>query len=762
MKKLFSLVAALMMCCAMWAADEVDTLYLNTGGSTLWNSAGAKFSVWYWNDNEQGHFSDFLELAYGETDIYRAIIPHKDSVIFVRHDAAADVPTWENKWNQTNADEVDLEIGNIMVITGWQPADREWDYYTPKEPCVDNYGLMIDGTYVPGVYNETSSEWTVLKQDLTAGQKLMMYSYCGETSFAPKQGNYADFFDVDGDTLIVKEDAEYDFYIQLISGNDKLWVVQRKTVTLPRITKAPKSWAGEYAITAMANDTAIVWTGVDAGQCRDSIKLVNGNLVAQDPVMVVVEAMKDGGYSVKVKGGANDGKYISSFKNSTYPAYNNSLGFTTTPYRVDITMNGSLVDFFQTINTQKVYLLYNKTKGSSGERFRFYKETNYGGSSYMSLALFGTPAPSYDYDTVMYVAGNFTNWAADMKVLPDTVTMPEDSVLAFKQVRVITTKLGETVIKTDTAWFGQKNEGAYMTRENSKDGWTLDGEYNVLLRTDAAGDYTFSLNGESFKVTFPALDEKVYFKGFSYQWADTAMQITDDTIATLTLHHDAVMVDSFVIHKGDTYWKIDASAIDMHRDNCTNWGVTTATENVKDITIQIDKAGDYTYVLDMKNNKLSVTYPEAVIEYDTAMYVAGDFTNWETGMQKLPHTANLPKDSTIEFKQVRQVIKYFDAIPVDTTLTWYGTPGTEPMTRENSTWLLNGENNVTLTTDVAGDYKFEIIAATGEMKVTWPDQPATMLDVVMMNEQVNKVLVNGQFYIIRNNVLYNATGARVK
>jgi len=132
-------------------ATDMDTLYLNTGGSSLWNQAGAKFSVWYWNDGFDGNFTDFLELAYGETDIYRAIIPKSDSVIFVRHEATADVPTWDNKLHQTKADEVDLEIGNIMVITGWQPADREWDYYTPKQaPDMHDFlyftSLKADGT----------------------------------------------------------------------------------------------------------------------------------------------------------------------------------------------------------------------------------------------------------------------------------------------------------------------------------------------------------------------------------------------------------------------------------------------------------------------------------------------------------------------------------------------------------------------------------------------------------------------------------------
>lgn len=116
--------------------------------------------------------------------------------------------------------------------------------------------------------------------------------------------------------------------------------------------------------------------------------------------------------------------------------------------------------------------------------------------------------PDYSYDTIMLVAGNFTNWAEGMQVLPYTVSLPKDSTLEFKQVRIfITTRTLEgqdPVITRDTTWYGQQNEGGYMTRESSS--WWLDGNFNVLLTTDAAGEYTFSLNeNDEFTVTFPVV-----------------------------------------------------------------------------------------------------------------------------------------------------------------------------------------------------------------------------------------------------------------
>ena len=181
---------------------------------------------------------------------------------------------------------------------------------------------------------------------------------------------------------------------------------------LPKITEAPKSWAGEYVITAMKDDnTAWVWTGVDVGKCRVEASVVDNKLTNDNFVKVVVEALADGGYSVKVKGGEKDGKYITQ---GTTPEYKNALKFVDKPIRVDIEMNDKgLVDIYQTINaTQKVYLLYNATSGDTNERFRFYKDSNYGQKNYYSLTLFGTVA-SQPEETKYYAKNNWDGAAAD-------------------------------------------------------------------------------------------------------------------------------------------------------------------------------------------------------------------------------------------------------------------------------------------------------------------------------------------------------------
>jgi len=113
--------------------------------------------------------------------------------------------------------------------------------------------------------------------------------------------------------------------------------------------------------------------------------------------------------------------------------------------------------------------------------------------------------PVLTYDTTMYVAGNFTNWAEGMQELPYSQSFNKGDSVTFKQVRVIITYADGTESKRDTTWFGQTTEGAYMTRDNVGEGWKLDGQFNVLVETDATGIYTFDLNGESFVVGFPII-----------------------------------------------------------------------------------------------------------------------------------------------------------------------------------------------------------------------------------------------------------------
>ncbi|MCQ2312850.1 MAG: Ig-like domain-containing protein [Paludibacteraceae bacterium] len=111
------------------------TLYLNTGGSKLWNQANAKFSAYYWADGVEGKFTGFLTAIEGNADIFVATIPaDMEKVIFVRHANDATKAEWNDTkvWNQTE-DLTLLADKDMYTITAWGQETKvclgEWSVY---------------------------------------------------------------------------------------------------------------------------------------------------------------------------------------------------------------------------------------------------------------------------------------------------------------------------------------------------------------------------------------------------------------------------------------------------------------------------------------------------------------------------------------------------------------------------------------------------------------------------------------------------------
>ncbi len=334
-------------------------------------------------------------------------------------------------------------------------------------------------------------------------------------------------------------------------------------------------------------------------------------------------------------------------------------------------------------------------------------------------------------DSVYYVAGNFTNWAAEMKNLPAEVSLPADSALEFKQVLLRTVLADGDSVRQDTIWYGQPNKGNFMTRDNST--WKLDGAENVLAMTDIAGIYTFDLNesGE-FVLGWPKepvityKDSVYYVAGNFTGWASEMKKLpaevalpADSTIEFKQVLLRTVLADGDSVRQ-DTIWYGQLNkGYFMTRDNST-WKLDGA-ENVLATT---DIAGKYVFSMNEKG-EFVITWPkEPVITYaDSVYYVAGNFTNWAAEMKNLPAEVALPADSTVEFKQVllRTVLADGDSVRQDTI--WYGQPNKGNfMTRDNSTWKLDGAENVLAMTDIAGIYTFDL-NESGEFVLGWPKEP---------------------------------------
>lgn len=127
-------------------STSVNTIYLNTGGSSLWDQGGAWFVAWVWKTGGNGWAITGTEVEDG---IYS--FTHSNSfenVIFIRMTDSATVFNWSDDgcyWNRTDGD---LAIGtdNCYKITGWinnsKNCTGEWTSYSAS---VASFFADVDG-----------------------------------------------------------------------------------------------------------------------------------------------------------------------------------------------------------------------------------------------------------------------------------------------------------------------------------------------------------------------------------------------------------------------------------------------------------------------------------------------------------------------------------------------------------------------------------------------------------------------------------------
>lgn len=105
------------------AAAANKTIYLNTGGSSLWNQAGATFFAWAWQGSASGSW--YSSVYSNNGGLYAFNIPSGcTGVIFVRMPNGSTAGNLNSGyWNKTG----DLAIsGNCYTITGWGSTAGKW------------------------------------------------------------------------------------------------------------------------------------------------------------------------------------------------------------------------------------------------------------------------------------------------------------------------------------------------------------------------------------------------------------------------------------------------------------------------------------------------------------------------------------------------------------------------------------------------------------------------------------------------------------
>ena len=132
-----------------------------------------------------------------------------------------------------------------------------------------------------------------------------------------------------------------------------------------KVTSAPTDWSGEYILVyEQSASTGYVWTGADVVNSYVS-KSISGNTIADDGFVTITIAAMSGGYSIKVNGGSNNGKYIYGTSGSNKINFGANPSLNTLSYEsnsVKIVSNTSVMRF---------------NNDASQNRFRYFQSSTY-------------------------------------------------------------------------------------------------------------------------------------------------------------------------------------------------------------------------------------------------------------------------------------------------------------------------------------------------------------------------------------------------
>ena len=171
MKKITTFLLALLLTIPAMAVtfNSGDVIYLNAGGSGLWDQGGAKFSAAFDDADFASEFGKKTDEGY-----YIFTVPGTGKsykgVRFVRNTNAATSPGWDPKWNETNKITA-IEGKNLYTITGWGGADGSWSTYTPTvaEELVIPDGLFSYNEGEIAVFFVNTKSWTKINAHVWGG-----------------------------------------------------------------------------------------------------------------------------------------------------------------------------------------------------------------------------------------------------------------------------------------------------------------------------------------------------------------------------------------------------------------------------------------------------------------------------------------------------------------------------------------------------------------------------------------------------------------
>lgn len=479
-----------------------------------------------------------------------------------------------------------------------------------------------------------------------------------------------------------------------------------------KVTAAPTDWSGEYLLVYEGETTTHVWTGVDAANGNVEATATDGTISGTDFVTITVTPM-EGGYSIKVNGGVNDGKYISGKSGDNKLNFGSDAALNTLAYEegsVKIVSNTSVMRF---------------NSANNNMRFRYFKSTSYTGQKIVQLYKNTdgtTPEEPENPDT------------PDTPEEPETPTEPEqpeqpEGVLTCAEAVAICQETGETATSEQYTIRGYVTEIAYA--------------------------YDAGFNNVSFWMADTKDGGKVFeaYRSTPVNDADKAVKVGDYVEVTGNLVN--FKGNTPETKQGGTYTILEAAEggedpvepeqPETPEEKPLTDGYTKVTSistlaNGDKVVLYCDAYG--VGVAGFDGNKSGVMAETGWVEYVVELVDGGIKLKDETADQY----AALPERNSFKYNAEGSVFNVTEnamlasVLDDNTYFLYYNTNnGNNPLCRMY----------VDKSTDerYAPFYVYEVTGST-----------PSAIDNVTVNQNITKFFENGQLVIIKNGVKFNAQG----
>ena len=221
---------------------------------------------------------------------------------------------------------------------------------------------VSNGSISASPSNATSGTTVTLSNTPTSG--YLLYSYY--------------VYKTDDTNTLVYSGSDNSFTMPAYDVTVSASFVQPSSYSYIKVTSQPSDWSGDYLLVYENSTTsAYVWTGVNATNCYTEKTIANNTIDDGDLVSITVASMS-GGYSIRVNGGTNTGKYISGTSGSNTINFQNTATANTLGYEsngITITSNTSVMRFNKESNAM-LFRYYKSSSYTSQQPVQLYKKTS--------------------------------------------------------------------------------------------------------------------------------------------------------------------------------------------------------------------------------------------------------------------------------------------------------------------------------------------------------------------------------------------------